>query len=88
MRFFRDSCVTPVLVRQPGRFFMYFIYTADLGSGFLLRSTFGAPNRCIHAVVGAGLPCSSEKITIFRSSFDYRFFSFPPKQLQLELSNV
>jgi hypothetical protein len=52
MHFLRDSGVSPVLES-----------TAVLGSGVLLRST-----DCIHAVVRAGLPCSHEKITIFRGT--------------------
>ena len=65
MRFFRDNRVSSVL-EYPKRFagqalLMYSIYTAVLGSGILLRST-----SCIHAVVRAVLPCSHEKITIFR----------------------
>jgi LPS-assembly lipoprotein len=37
---------------------MYLKYTPVLGFGFLRRSTFGTPNRCIHAVVRAMLSCT------------------------------
>ena len=44
---------------------MYVIYTAVLGSGFLLRS-----NSCILAVVRAVLPCTHEKIRIFKGALN------------------
>jgi hypothetical protein len=48
-------------------------YTPVLGNRSMHCSTFGAPNRYIHAVVRAVLPgrrtaCTHEKITIFRNT--------------------
>ncbi len=65
----RKIVLFPRLLRQyragaPARsILMYFIHTAVLGSGILLRST-----SCIHAVVRAVLPYTREKITIFRGT--------------------
>ena len=71
MSFFRDSFVSsataPGVALPPASMqssvlesSCITVYTAVLGSSFLLRSTF-----CIHAVVGAVLPRSNEKNSIF-----------------------
>ena len=69
-RFFRDSCVESVTGCRPLDPSCIRIYTPVLGSGVLLRSTAGTPDRCIHAGVRADsserrIACSREKIAIF-----------------------
>ena len=69
-RFFRDGCVESVTGCRPLEPSCICIYTPVLGSGVLLRSTAGTPDRCIHAGVRADsserrIACSREKITIF-----------------------
>ena len=61
-----ENCLCPRLRRQRrAQILMYFTYIAVFGSGVLLRST-----DCIHAVVRAVLPCTHEKIRIFRGAHD------------------
>lgn len=61
------SSLFPRLLRQlRARILMYYIYTPVLGSGFLLRST-----DFIREVVCAPLPCTHEKILIFRGALRY-----------------
>ena len=63
-RFFRDSGVESVTECRPLKPSCIRIYTPVLGSGVLLRSTAGTPDRRI--------ACSREKIAIFLTRIQWQ----------------